>query len=333
VSSQHSPAVERRSVGRSGLRWPRLGIGCGPNAGLFVSAPEQDRRLTVQAALDAGINLFDTAAAYGDGISERNVGSTMKQLGAEAPALVTKVNIGVSEVGDIRGAVLRSVSASLERLGVSRLDAVMLHNRVDQRGDHDRIVGIGPLLSLDDVLGPRGFAAAVEELRASGSVGLAGFTAFGGDPPAIRELLSSGQFGAVNAEYNVLNPSAAGPAVSGQPDYCGVIDTAAEHGVGVMAIRVFGGGTLLGPADGARLAAVRRWCSQYGPSVAAGALRFVLSHPAVTTAVIGFTSPAHVQDALAALSAGPLPREAIQALAEISMARPSHEISESTHGG
>ena len=85
--------METRVFGRSGLRLSILGFGCGAVGGLMVrgSAADQDRAIGL--ALDAGINYFDTAVQYGNGVSETNLGRVM---GARKPAGVvigTKVRI------------------------------------------------------------------------------------------------------------------------------------------------------------------------------------------------------------------------------------------------
>jgi len=69
--------METRIFGRSGLRLSILGFGCGAVGGLMVrgSAADQDR--AVGLALDAGINYFDTAVQYGDGVSETNLGRVL----------------------------------------------------------------------------------------------------------------------------------------------------------------------------------------------------------------------------------------------------------------
>ncbi len=79
-------------------------------------------------ALELGIDYFDTAPVYGDTVSEAHLGETLRALGA-TPTVATKVALEAHDFGDIRGAVIRSVEASAERLGVP-IALIQLHNRV-----------------------------------------------------------------------------------------------------------------------------------------------------------------------------------------------------------
>jgi aryl-alcohol dehydrogenase-like predicted oxidoreductase len=263
---------------------------------------------TVRAALDSGINFFDTAAAYGDGKSETNLGQALQLAGAQ-PLVSSKVLISSDDLADIKKATLNSVEASLKRLRVTRLDGLILHNRVAWYRDPNRIVGIGPLLSVEDILGPGGYAEAVAELRAAGVVRTFGFTAFGGQADAIDEVAQSGCFDAINADFSAANPSAGfALGVPGQPDYRSVIDRSRAHGLSTVAIRVLGNGRLVNPtAQRTPIESqVATWLAATSGSVAAGAVRFVLSKPGVASAVIGFSAPQHVRQAVAAAAVGPL---------------------------
>ena len=85
--------METRVFGRSGLRLSILGFGCGAVGGLMVRGSPADQDRAIGLALDAGINYFDTAVQYGNGVSETNLG---RILGARKPAGVavgTKVRV------------------------------------------------------------------------------------------------------------------------------------------------------------------------------------------------------------------------------------------------
>jgi aryl-alcohol dehydrogenase-like predicted oxidoreductase len=285
-----------------------LGFGCGPSARLMVGDDIDLQVQTVRAAIESGINFFDTAAAYGDGRSETNLGRAL-QLADAHPLVSSKVLIADSDLADIKGAALDSVQASLKRLRLTRLDGLILHNRVAWDRDPDRIVGIGPLLSVEDILGPGGYAEAVAELRASGVVRTFGFTAFGGQADAVDEIAQSGCFDAINADFSAANPSAGfALGVPDQPDYRSVIDRTRAHGLSTMAIRVLGNGRLVNPTATrtATESQVATWLAATSGSVVAGAIRFVLSKPGVANAVIGFSAPQHVRQAAHAAAAGPL---------------------------
>src|SRR3954452_21563685 len=76
-------AMQLRVFGRSGMRLSILGFGCGAVGGLMVRGSPADQDRAIGLALDAGINYFDTAVQYGNGVSETNLGRIM---GARKPA-------------------------------------------------------------------------------------------------------------------------------------------------------------------------------------------------------------------------------------------------------
>lgn len=311
--------MEQRNLGRCGVALPVIGFGCGPNAQLMVGSDAELQQKTVAHALEIGVNFFDTAALYGDGLSEVNLGRALHELGA-TPIVCTKVLLDASDYADVRGGVLRSVESSLDRLQLASIASVMLHNRVGSTRDV-RTEGAGVTIGLDDVFGPRGLVAAFDELRRSGITTAAGFTSFGGEPKAIRELIDSGSFDALNASYNVVNPSALSPVGPhiGEDDYEQVIAAAAARGMGVMAIRVLSSGALLSPvADGkeARLGAIAKGV---GESVVSLAIRYVLSTSDVTTAIMGISEPQHLDDAVDAASRGPLDSATIARIEAIAL--------------
>src|SRR5262245_12076570 len=154
----------------------------------------------------------------------------------------------------------------------------------------------------------------MRRLRDDGAVRFLGLTGTG-NPVAMREVIRSGAFDTLQVPFNILNPSAgtAEPAADGETDYGNVIGDCVGKGMGVFAIRVFAGGALLDqPAsahtlktpyfplalyerDRERAARLRdRLAGRM--SVAELAVRFALSYPAVSSAIIGFGSPAHVDE-------------------------------------
>jgi aryl-alcohol dehydrogenase-like predicted oxidoreductase len=311
--------VEHRQLGDSGVATSVVAFGCGPGAGLMITDDVQLQVEAVRVALDGGIDMFDTAAAYGDGRSETFLGRALKIVGAR-PKITSKVLITDDQLGDIKGATFADVEASLRRLKVDNLEVLMLHNRVARYRDPGRVVGIGPLLSVDDVLGSGGYAEAVAELKRNGVVRAAGYTTFGGQPDAIDEIAWSSVFDAINADFSPGNPSA-GYAVNapGMPNYHSVIDRARAAGLSTMAIQVLGNGRLI-RSDVERSSIetnVAAWLTAKTGDVVSGAIRFVLSKPGVSSAVIGFSHPHHVRDAIAAAEAGSLPPRQVRELCRL----------------
>src|SRR5438045_8939929 len=72
--------MERRRLGRTGLEVSVLGYGAGAVGGLFTKGAAADQERAIARALELGINYIDTAALYGNGESERNLGRVLKKL-------------------------------------------------------------------------------------------------------------------------------------------------------------------------------------------------------------------------------------------------------------
>jgi aryl-alcohol dehydrogenase-like predicted oxidoreductase len=278
----------------------------------------RDRRRAVLArALQAGINWFDTAATYGQGQSEANLGRVLEELDA-APRVhvATKVRLTADDLCDVRGAVRRSFEASLERLRLSQVTLLQLHNAVTlRRGDEP--TSITP----DDVLAPGGVAEAFEELRAEGRVLHLGLTGIG-RPESLAEVVRSGRFETMQTPYHLLNPSAGREMEDGFPEtnYGNIIGQCARMGMGVLAIRVLAAGALAGSPpsphtcktpffplalyerDRSRTARLKE---AFGPQcrLPCEAVRFALDHPQINSALIGFGETWQIDEAMEALEA------------------------------
>jgi aryl-alcohol dehydrogenase-like predicted oxidoreductase len=319
--------MEQRRLGRTGLTVSVLGYGCGAVGGLMVrgSAAEQDQ--AIGRAIDAGITYFDTAAIYGDGESERNLGRALRALRADA-TVGTKVRITAEGRGAVGDAIAASLEASLRRLGRDSVDLFQLHNPITRAGQ-------APAFSPEAILAEA--VPALERLRDQGKARWFGITALG-DAAALRHVLGAGAFAAAQVPYNLLNPSAAGalPAGSAAPDQERLILHAAAADVGVIAIRVLAGGALSGTearhpvaarevepiASGPSYAADVVQARRLRPLVEAGhaadlveaALRFAIAPQAVSTALVGTSSLAELEHAVAAVRKGPLSAQALQLL-------------------
>jgi len=309
--------VSRRVLGRTGLSVSAIGFGCGPTAALLASGERDAQRAAVQRALELGIDYFDTAPLYGSGESERNLGALLRELRA-TPRVATKVALEEADFGDLRGAIMRSVEGSLERLAQPRVEVLHLHNRIGIQRRAKADLGSGALLSVGDVLGPRGVADTFASLRAQGVVGYFGCSAYGGDMRAVEEVVASGAFDCLQVHYSILNTSAwdSLPAGSAIRDYRRIAAHAAAAGLGIVALRVLEAGLLAGqrPSAGAAARAGEVTAAQRSALAALlapeplteTALRFALSRPEVTTALVGFSSAAQVEAAAAAVAQGPL---------------------------
>ena len=277
-----------------------LMFGGAPIGGLYAPVSEETAAGTLAAAWDAGIRAFDTAPHYGLGVSERRIGEFLAGRPRNEFTVCTKVGRRlVPATGDVQGeegfydippltrvrdysrdGVRRSLEESLERLGLDRVDIVLIHDP-------------------DDCMGQAADEAypALAELRAQGAVGAVG--AGMNSPGALAWLVERCDLDCVlvAGRYTLLDQSAAEV----------LFPLCLRRGVAVLAGGVFNSGILAGPGDGATydyapaspalLARARRLrdaCVEYGVPLAAAALRFTLRHPAVTAAVVGARTPEEI---------------------------------------
>ena len=119
--------MEFRTLGNSGLKVSLAGLGCN-NFGMTID--EAATREVVDAALDAGINFFDSADIYGGGKSESFLGAALAERRKDA-VIVTKFGVptgrGPNQGGGSRRYVMQAAEASLKRLGSDYIDVYILH--------------------------------------------------------------------------------------------------------------------------------------------------------------------------------------------------------------
>jgi aryl-alcohol dehydrogenase-like predicted oxidoreductase len=320
--------MEMRTFGRTGLRVSVFGFGCGAVGGLMVRGSPEDQERVVARALEAGVNYFDTAAMYGDGESEKNLGRVLAKLKPDV-VVGTKVRIRSADFGRIGAAVAESLEASLQRMGRGQVDIFHLHNAITTNGG-------GETLSAKTVLDE--VVPAFEKLRQQGKMRFLGITAVG-DTPALHQVIDARAFDSAQVSYNMLNPSAGAALPSGYPaqDYGRMFDHTQAAGVGVVGIRVLAGGALSGEATRhpiaspppdpigsantyeADLQRARRLLplvqQGHAGSLPEAAVRFAITHAAMGTILVGMATPQEFEQALAAANKGKLSQAALDSLA------------------
>ena len=306
-----------------------MGFGCGNVGGLMIRGEPGAQVRAAARAMELGINYFDTASSYGNGQSETNLGRVLNELGAEV-YVGTKYRLEPQDAADVKGGVVRSVEASLKRMGREQVDLIQLHNHVSPRRDLDE-----GSLGVEDVLGE--VVEATETLRSQGKVRFWGLTGVG-VTEALHRVVDSGALYTVQSVYNLLNPSAGVevPPQFDMPDFGRLIDRAAAAEMGVIAIRVLAAGALSGveerhpvavpsvaPIGSGRdygqdlgRAASFRFLERegYADDLVEASLRFALSKEGVSTVLVGYSDLDHLEKAVEYAAKGPLPPEALARL-------------------
>jgi L-galactose dehydrogenase/L-glyceraldehyde 3-phosphate reductase len=321
--------MEMRMFGRTGLELSVLGFGCGAVGGLMVRGEPLDQERTIGRAIAAGVNYFDTAAQYGNGESEKNLGRILQQLKPPNAVIGTKVRLPSASFGQIADAVATSLEHSLMRLRRDQVDIFHLHNAITEAGG-------GETLSAQQVLGE--VVPAFERLRQQSKIRFLGLTAIG-DTAALYRVI--GAFDSAQVVYNMLNPSAGTELPPNYPaqDYGRLFEHTRQAGVGVVGIRVLAGGALSGSTERHPIASpppepigsamsyevdvarARRLMpivqEGFAASLTEAATRFAMSHPAIGTILVGIAAPHQFENALAAVEKGPLPPAALDRLSTL----------------
>ena len=313
-----------RDFGVTGLQVSELGFGCGSVGGLFIRGSSDEMIDSVERALDLGINYFDTANIYGNGVSESNLGTTLQAFGTRANRVIvgTKVRLTAPQMPRIYDAIIESVELSLQRLQRDSIDLFQLHNPLTLQQNLER-----NSLSVADL---PSVMKAFTALRDQGKIKLFGINGLG-ETDALHLAIQETNAQSIQVCYNLLNPSAGYNVQPTFPyqDYMKLIHTASQKGLGVIAIRVLAGGALSGHLErhpnaaktvspigtGANYAidVKNARCYQflieqgYTNSLAEAAIRFAISNPFISTALIGFSSLSQVEQAADFVRKGPLP--------------------------
>lgn len=296
-----------------GMKWSRLGaldvtsigLGSAPLGGLFSPVSDADAHATIERAWSLGVRFFDTAPLYGFGLAERRLGAFLRQQPRESYVISTKVGRllrapdgAPAEDEHYKGTprerpvfdfshdgVMRSVEESLERLGLDRIDVLLVHDPDDH---------------YDDAV--TGAFRALQRLRENGTVKAIGagmnqsemLVRFAEAVPVDCFLLAG--------RYTLLDQG----ALDALFPLC-----QAKH-IGILLGGLYNSGILANPTTSAKFnyqdadaALVARaleldaLCRKHGTELKAAALQFCMAHPAVTVAVMGARNAGEVADNMA----------------------------------
>ena len=127
--------MDYTTLGRTGLKVSVAGLGCGgfSQLGLGTGKSEADAIGIIRAALDLGVNLFDTAASYG---TEPVLGRALSGVPRDRVVICTKALFGVSNPNSTPESAVASLDRSLQELGTDYIDVYQLHGIAPQAYDH-----------------------------------------------------------------------------------------------------------------------------------------------------------------------------------------------------
>jgi hypothetical protein len=300
--------MEYRQFGRTGIKISAIGFGCWEIGGGYGSIEETDFIKAVNRALDEGINCFDTAEAYGFGASERSLAKALGSRRNEA-VITTKFGVGYPDTPNYRDSsrkrVMESIEKSLKSLNTDYVDVYLIHWP-------DRNVPFEePMRALDDL---------VKQGKVK-AVGLSNFKL-----NEIEACVRTRPVDVVQYCWNMFDRRMQKEIFP----YC------REHNIGVMAYGSLAYGMLTGTFSEEKTFEKGDWRSRrgqlgninlfqhlfgpehflknlravdelktvaqrYGKSLPQFALRWTLSNPVISTALVGCRNEGEVDDNLGAL--------------------------------
>jgi aryl-alcohol dehydrogenase-like predicted oxidoreductase len=287
-------------LGASGLKVSRICLGCmsfGSTQDWQIS--EEDSRAVIRAALDGGINFFDTANAYGHGESEEILGRALKGFGVgrEESVIATKLffpmGTGPNDRGLSRKHILQSTDDSLRRLGTDYIDLLQIH-RFDVETPIEET-----LEALNDVV-------RAGKVRYIGASTMAAWQ--------FAKMLFTADSHGWTRFVSMQNSY----SLAYREEEREMIPLCADQGVGLIPYSPLAAGFLTGsrkagtvrskmplqqsrfnrPADQAVADAVAKVAAARGVGPAQVALAWLLTRPALTAPIVGITRLAQLDDAL-----------------------------------
>jgi aryl-alcohol dehydrogenase-like predicted oxidoreductase len=311
--------VNHRPLGRTGIDVSEVGYGAwGIGGSMWLGAQDDESLRALHTAVDLGLTLIDTALGYGDGHSEELVGRVVRER-EEQIAVATKIppknGIWPAPAGiDPEEAfpadhVRACTERSLRNLGLDTIDVQQFH------------------VWSDDWVGRGSWLEAVEQLKAEGKIRAFGVSINDHQPANALKLIESGAVDTVQVIYNVFDQSPEDE----------LLPACERHGIGVLARVPFDEGSLtgaIGPdtefpegdfrnryfrgdrrqqvAD--RVQAILDDLGIERERLPEVALRYVLSHPAVSAVIPGMRSVRNVERNCAVGDGRGLPQDQVAAL-------------------
>jgi aryl-alcohol dehydrogenase-like predicted oxidoreductase len=305
-----------RKLGRTNIQVSDIGFGAwGIGGKQWLGGRDDESLSALRRSIELGVNLIDTALAYGDGHSEQLVGQIVRESGAAKVYVATKVP-PKNRIWPAKGAldevfpydyIVQCADESLRNLKLDTIDLLQLHVWASEWTSRDE------------------WRRAFEDLRRSGKVRYVGVSATEHDPGSTLSICETGLIDAVQVIYNIFDQS---------PERA-LFPLAQKFDIGILARVPLDEGSLTGhfTADirfhegdfrdwyfrGNRRQEVVQHLEPLirdlvGASLSDTALRFCLSHPAVSTVIPGMRSRSHVESNTSLSALGALSPEKLAVL-------------------
>ena len=298
----------------------RLTLGGGGLGLVWGASTEAEAIATVRAALDAGVNLIDTAPMYG--ACEAVIGSAFAGVLPAGVRITTKCQLGSPSIGTVATKLVQSLEASLAVMRIEHVDVYFLHSNICEddtvyaHGNDQRARFATPWSQYVEEVVP-----AFEDLKRRGRIGAWGITGVGVPGTIIKALQHTEKPSVVQAITNVLDSPGGIRRYADAPRPREIIAAANANGVGVMGIRAVQAGALTAEfdrpvkdshpeaADYRRAAPFRALCAELGVDPALLAHRYALSMEGVDTVVLGVKNRVELAQCVEAEALGSLPAE------------------------
>ena len=302
--------MQYRKLGRTGFEVSDIGYGAwGIGGKQWLGGADDESLAALRRAIELGVNLIDTALAYGDGHSEQLVGEIVRHAPRKiyvATKVPPKNRVWPAHAGTpiadvfLYEYIVASAEESLRNLKLDAIDLLQLHVWNDAWVDRDE------------------WRRALEDLKRSGKVRSIGVSATEHDPDSALAVMRTGLIDAVQVIYNIFD----------QTPEARMFRLAQELNIGILARVPLDEGALSGamtanttfpPGDfrefyfkGNRKQQVVEHVDALRKDLGAGvnlpetALRFCLSHPAVSSVIPGMRTRRHVESNAAQSDLGAL---------------------------
>ena len=302
--------TDRNQVGKTSLSIPSFGLGTAHFGGMYHRVSGEAAHETMQAAWDAGVRLYDSAPWYGRGLSELRTGDFLIDRPRDEFVLTTKIGryfkrpadpatfdrapwgggLNFEVVWDYSyDGVMRAYEQSLLRLGLDRIDALLIHDPEASTEPN------GP--KIEDL--PKSGIRALEELKSSGQIKAIGMGLNAAASLDTYATVVPLDFCIVAMPYTLLDQSALQHGMKRCGDENISVIIGAPYASGILATGPIDGARYrYGFADEAILDKTRKIlavCKAHGVSLQAAALQFPLGHPAVVAVIPGGVNPGEVR--------------------------------------